>query len=114
MAGTTPILAAAALILAVAVPAHAQRRESLAQDLSTCAGAVAAQANVNLLTYELGGSGELAPLLDAILRRLNVEPNLEGMTGRSAAADAKRYWVEQPRRRRQAAINRCRTRFGGQ
>jgi hypothetical protein len=118
MAGIGRRTAAVALVAAAhfAAPAHAQtqsRSESLAQDLSSCAGAVAAHGNLDVLTYPQNASGDLAPLLGAILQRLNVEPGVEGMTGRYAAADARRFWAEQPRRRREAAVSRCRTRFGG-
>jgi len=116
MAGTAHTRAIAVAAALLASPALAQTPSpsaSLAQDLSSCAGAVAAQANIDVLTYAPGGSHELAPLLDAILARLNVEPGVEGMTGRYAAADARRFWAEQSARRRGAAVNRCRTRFGG-
>jgi len=118
MAGIALRTAAAALVAAalLVTPAQAQTSpsQSLAQDLSSCAGAVAAHAGIDVLTYAPGGSNDLSPLLDAILARLNVEPGVEGMTGRYAAADARRFWAEQPTRRRQGAVNRCRTRFGGQ
>jgi hypothetical protein len=119
MAGIARRMATAALVAAafLVTPARAQTpspSQSLAQDLSSCAGAVAAQAGVDVLTYAPGGSNELSPLLDAILARLNVEPGVEGMTGRYAAADARRFWAEQPTRRRQTAVNRCRARFGEQ
>ena len=116
MVGLGRIAAAAAtlsIVLAASAEAQTPRRESLAQDLSSCAGAVAAEADINVLTYAPGGSHELSPLLDAILARLNVEPGVEGMTGRYAAADARRFWADQSARRRQAAVTRCRTRFGG-
>jgi hypothetical protein len=114
MAGTERIKAAAALLASAlfATPGYAQT-QSLAQDLSSCAGAVSAHGNLNVLSYPEGATGELAPLLGVILARLNVEPGVEGMTGRYAAADARRYWADQSRSRRQAAVNRCRTRFGG-
>lgn len=110
-AAAVAFLAAALL----AAPSHAQteRRVSQVQALSSCAGAVAAHGNLDIITYPEGATGELAPLLGAILARLNVEPNVEGMTGRYAASDARRYWADQSSRRREAAVNRCRTRFGG-
>src|SRR5262245_42647649 len=118
MVGIARGTALAALVTAAffATPVRAQTPSpsaSLAQDLSSCAGAIAAQANVDVLTYAPGGAHELAPLLDAVLARLSVEPGVEGMTGRYAAADARRFWADQSARRRQAAINQCRTRFGG-
>lgn len=101
-------LAAAALL---ATPAHAQNA-SQAQDLSNCAGAVAAVGNLDVLTYPNGSSGEWAPVLGRILEALNREEGVEGMTGRYAASAAKGFWQEQPAAERTAAANACRTRFG--
>jgi hypothetical protein len=101
--------AAAAL---AGAPAHAQSEASLAQDLSNCAGAVAAQGNLDVLTYPRGASGEWAPVLGAILNAMNREEGVEGMTGRYAASAAKGFWAEQPAAERAAAANECRARFG--
>ncbi len=103
-------LIAAALI---ATPAAAQQspEASQAQDLSICAGAVAAVGNLDVVAYPTGATGEWAQLLGRILVRLNTEPGVEGMTGRYAASAAKDYWREQPRAEREAAANRCRERF---
>jgi hypothetical protein len=103
-------LIAAALI---ATPAAAQQspEASQAQDLSICAGAVAAVGNLDIISYPAGASGEWAQLLGRILLRLNTEPGVEGMTGRYAASAAKDYWRGQPRGEREAAANRCRDRF---
>jgi hypothetical protein len=100
-------LAAAALISA---PARAQNASS-AQELSYCAGAVAAHANLDVLTYPTGASGEWAPVLGRILEALNREEGVEGMTGRYAASAAKGFWLEQSAARRASAANECRTRF---
>lgn len=98
----------------LAPPAQAQQQDlsDLAQDLSSCAGAVAAVGQLNVLTYPDGASGEWAPVLGRILRQLNTEPGLEGMTGRYAASAARAYWAEQPRAARERAANACRDRFG--
>lgn len=96
---------------ALGTPAQAQNA-SMAQDLSNCAGAVAAVGNLDVLTYPRGASGEWAPLLGRILDALNREEGVEGMTGRYAASAAKGFWQEQPGAERTAAANQCRTRFG--
>jgi hypothetical protein len=107
------VLAAIVTTALIASPAAAQdTRVSLAQDLSSCAGVVAAVGNLNVLTHPSGASGEWADVLTHILTRLNVEPGLEGMTGRYAASAAMDFWREQPRARREAAANTCRERFG--
>lgn len=99
--------AAAALCLS---PASAQSA-SQAQELSNCAGAVAAQANLDVLTYPRGASGEWAPVLGRILEALNRQEGVEGMTGRYAASAAKGFWQEQPAAERAAAASACRARF---
>lgn len=101
-------LAAAAL----SAPAHAQSASD-AQELSLCAGAVAAVGNLDVLVYPRGASGEWSNLLGLILDRLSREEGVEGMTGRYAASAAKGYWLEQPGAERTAAANQCRARFGG-
>ncbi len=100
-------LGAAALISA---PAQAQSA-SMAQDLSNCAGAVAAVGNLDVLTYPRGATGEWSLVLGRILEALNVEEGVEGMTGRYAASAAKGFWLEQPAADRTAAANQCRARF---
>lgn len=98
----------------IASSAHAQDTEaSQAQDLSHCAGAVAAAGNLDVVNFPRGASGEWADLLGRILERLNREPGVEGMTGRYAASAAKDFWREQPAAERAAAANTCRTRYGG-
>ena len=109
-------LLAATLVMSAltAPPASAQDLSaSLAQDLSSCAGAVAAVGDLNVVTHPQGASGEWAPVLTRILERLNTEPGVEGMTGRYAGSAAKDFWSERPRAEREAAANRCRDRFGG-
>jgi len=93
-------------------PAVAQSPEaSQGQDLSYCAGAVAAHAGLNPLTYPTGASGEWAPVLGAILERLNTVDGLEGMTGRYAASAAREFWSERPRMERERMAVSCRDRF---
>jgi hypothetical protein len=106
------IIAALATVALASTPAHAQNA-SQAQELSLCAGAVAAVGNLDVLTYPRGASGEWSNLLGLILDRLNREEGVEGMTGRYAASAAKGYWLEQPAAERTTAANECRTRFGG-
>lgn len=106
-------LAFAALFFAVAGSAGAQSPEaSLAQDLANCAGAVAAFADLDVISYPDGAEGEWAPVLGAILDGLNREPGVEGMTGRFAASAARSHWDEQPEEEQEAAANACRARFG--
>jgi hypothetical protein len=109
------VLAAAFLASALlATPAVAQDLSaSLAQDLSSCAGAVAAVGNLDVLTHPQAASGDWSDVLTRILARLNTEPGVEGMTGRYAASAARSFWSERPRAEREAAANRCRDRFGG-
>lgn len=108
------ILAAAFVSSALlAAPAAAQNpNASLAQDLSSCAGAVAAVGNLDVLTHPRGASGEWADVLGRILARLNQEDGVEGMTGRYAASAARSFWAERPSAERTAAANACRERFG--
>jgi hypothetical protein len=105
------MFAALAAVTLSAPPAQAQNA-SLAQDLSNCAGAVAAVGNLDVLTYPRGASGEWGTLLGQILEALNREEGVEGMTGRYAASAAKSFWQEQSAAERTAAANECRTRFG--
>jgi hypothetical protein len=109
------VLAAAFLMSALsAAPAPAQDLSaSLAQDLSSCAGAVAAVGNLDVVNHPQGASGEWAGVLTRILERLNTEPGVEGMTGRFAASAARDFWRARPRAEREAAANACRDRFGG-
>lgn len=110
------MLAVAALACALlAAPAGAQQSPdaSQAQDLSLCAGAVAAVGNIDILSYPRGASGEWGPVLGRILERLNREEGVEGMTGRYAANAAKEYWGDQSSSERQAAATACRERYAG-
>lgn len=96
----------------LAKPAAAQDPSaSLAQDLSSCAGAVAAVGNLDIVNHPQGASGEWAGVLTRILQRLSTEPGVEGMTGRYAASAAKDFWREQPAAEREAEANACRDRF---
>lgn len=104
---------AAAALLAGAAQAQTQSPDaSLAQDLSSCAGAVAAHANLDVLGYPRNATGDWTPVLSAILERLNREEGVEGMTGRYAASAAKDFWREQSAAEREAAATACRARFG--
>lgn len=96
----------------LAPPAFAQSPDaSQAQDLSICAGAVAAQGNLDVINYPNGASGEWSDLLGRILELLNREEGVEGMTGRYAASAAKDFWSEQSASEREAAANTCRERY---
>jgi len=109
-------LAVAAFACALlAAPAFAQQSPdvSQAQDLSLCAGAVAAVGNLDVVNYPRGADGEWAPVLGRILERLKREEGVQGMTGRYAASAAKDYWREQSASERQVAANACRDRYPG-
>lgn len=86
---------------------------SQAQDLTNCAGAVAAAGDLDVIVYPRGAGGEWAPVLGRILELLNREEGVEGMTGRYAASAAKDFWREQSRSDREAAAEQCRARYGG-
>ncbi len=102
-------------VAVLAAPAHAQSPEaSQAQDLSNCAGAVAAFVNLDVMSRQHVGGGAWAVVLDEILEALNREPGVEGMTGRYAASAARSFWAERPRAEQEEAANRCRTRYGTQ
>jgi hypothetical protein len=104
--------AIATLLSAVSFPAQAQSPEaSLAQDLSNCAGAVAAHANLDVFADPRSASGEWGPVLRVILDALNREEGVEGMTGRYAASAAKGFWVEQSAAERAEAAGECRAHF---
>ncbi|MBN8605907.1 MAG: hypothetical protein J0L81_03240 [Caulobacterales bacterium] len=115
MARTGCTLALAALLGAslFVTPARAQEG-SLAQDLTNCAGAVAAHAGFDVLTFPRDASGEWTPVLQRIMDAMNTEPGVEGMTGRYASSAAREFWNEQPRDAREQAAAACRTRFGGE
>ncbi len=106
----------AAALVAIALlagPAAAQDPDaSQAQDLSHCAGAVAAVGDLDVLIHPRGAEGEWSDLLGRILARLNTEPGVEGMTGRYAASAAKDFWLERPAAERQAAAQACREQYG--
>jgi hypothetical protein len=106
-------VAAACVAVCLPGPSHAQSPEaSQAQDLSNCAGAIAAFAGLNVISPERNASGEWSVALGAVLARLNREAGVEGMTGRIAADAARLYWAERPRAAQEAEANACRTRFG--
>lgn len=112
MAGFARYAIVAAMVAAsLALSPAAAQSASEAQELSNCAGAVAAEGNLDVLTYPRGASGEWAPVLGRILEALNRQEGVEGMTGRYAASAAKGFWQEQSAAERAAAANECRTRF---
>lgn len=101
-------------LVLLAAPAGAQTSSgSGAQGLASCAGAVASLANLDPIRYPQGASGDWAPVLGAILERLNREAGVEGMTGRYAASAARQFWDEQPSERRTAMANECRALYAG-
>jgi hypothetical protein len=104
---------AAALLVAsaiIATPAAAQTASGT-QGLASCAGAVAAVGDIDVLIYPRGARGEWAAVLGRILEGLNRQEGLEGMTGRYAASAARSFWEEQPNAELEAAANACRERY---
>lgn len=106
--------ASAAVLFAAAMSApaaYAQEGPSISA-VTMCAGAIAAHANLNVLTYPRGASGEWADVLGRLLTQLNTMEGVEGMTGRYAASAARSHWLEQSSADRRAAATQCRERFG--
>lgn len=103
---------AALALTAALLAAPAAAQSDSPQDLSSCAGAVAAVGGLDVLAFPRGASGAWAATLGAILERLNRAEGLEGMTGRYAASAAKDFWESQPAAEREAQANACRERFG--
>ena len=97
----------------LASPARAQSPEaSQAQDLTNCAGAVAALGGYDVLTFAGNESNEWGAVLARIMAAMNREPGVEGMTGRYAASAARGFWAERPRAEQEAQARSCRERFG--
>jgi hypothetical protein len=99
-----------------ASPARAQQspEASQAQDLSNCAGAVAAFADLDIMAYPRSANGAWGLVLGEVLTALNREPGVEGMTGRYAANAARAFWRDRPRAEQETAATQCRARFGSQ
>ena len=103
MAGNGHKLALAAVlgVLMFASPVKAQDgAASFAQDLTNCAGAVAAHAGIDVLAYPRGASGEWADVLGGIIEAMNREEGVQGMTGRYAASAARDRCSPRPRAHR--------------
>ncbi len=100
-------------LMTLSSPSHAQSPSAgQAQELANCAGAVAALADFDVITYPAGAYGEWAPVLTNILARLSREPGMEGMTGRYAASAARTNWLERPSAELNRAASDCRRRYG--
>lgn len=110
--GRKAIAAAFLAATLFAAPVHAQTEGPSISVLANCAGAIAAHADLDVLTYPRGASGAWADVLGRVLARLNTMEGVEGMTGRYAASAARSYWLEQSASERETAANQCRTRFG--
>ena len=109
-------LIAAALIAYLAITplsAKAQSPDaSQAQDLTNCAGAVAALGGYDVLTFAGNENNEWGAVLARIMAAMNSEPGVEGMTGRYAASAARGFWAERPRAEQETQARSCRERFG--
>lgn len=108
------LIVAAALGFAGAAEAQQSPDASQAQDLSNCAGAVAAYGGFDVVSYPAGATGEWGRFLGVLIERMRTEPGIEGMTGRYAASAARSHWREQPRAAQEAEANACRARFGNE
>jgi hypothetical protein len=110
----THLLIAAAMVLGSGpLPVAAQiPGDGIAQPLTSCAGAIAAHADIDVVGFPAGAEGEWAPVLGAILEQLNRVDGLEGVTGRYAASAARSFWLERPRAERERAAAQCRDEYG--
>lgn len=106
-------LVCALTLAALAAPAAAQTpRASQVQELANCAGAVAAVADFDVVTFPAGAHGEWTPVLTHILEMLAREPGMEGVSGRHAANAARSHWLERTETQRTRAAQECRRRYG--
>lgn len=115
-----PKLLSRSLIIAALLTGAAQAQDpnaSQAQDLANCAGAVGAFASIHPLRFMMPPGAPFATepgwpaVMGAILAQLNLVEGLQGMTGRHAADEARRYWSDRPRAEQQTAAQDCRARF---
>jgi hypothetical protein len=80
--------------------------------LVDCAGAIAAEGNVDPLIEPSTGTREENALW-TVLALMDKEPGLFGMAGRQAAAESKAAWQMKPDMERMARAAECIQRFGG-
>lgn len=93
-------------------PAPAPAPLSIRDNLVDCAGAIAAEGNVDpLVDPSTGTPAENA--LWTVLALMDKEPGLAGQAGREAAAEAKTRWLAKPAAERTARSSACVKQFGG-
>jgi hypothetical protein len=80
--------------------------------LIDCAGAIAAEGNVDPLVEPSTGTREENALW-TVLALMDKEPGLLGPAGRDVAARSKAAWQLKPEPERTARAAECMTRFGG-
>ena len=80
--------------------------------LVDCAGAIAAEGNVDPLVEPSIGSGAENALW-TVLALMDKEPGLFGVAGRQAAAQSKTVWQTKAGPERTARAAECTQRFGG-
>lgn len=80
--------------------------------LVDCAGAIAAEGNVDPLVEPSTGAREENALW-TVLALMDKEPGLFGMVGRQAAAQSKTVWQAKAAPERTARAVECMQRFGG-
>ena len=85
---------------------------SIHEMLVDCAGAIAAEGNVDPLVEPSTGTREENALW-TVLALMDKEPGLFGVAGRQAAAQSRMVWQAKSALERTARAAECMTRFGG-
>ena len=93
-------------------PLPAAEPMSIHDLLVDCAGAIAAEGNVDPLVEPSTGSGAENTLW-TVLALMDKEPGLFGVAGRQAAAQSKTVWQAKAGPERTARAAECTRRFGG-
>ena len=93
-------------------PPPAAEPMSIHDLLVDCAGAIAAEGNVDPLVEPSTGSGAENALW-TVLALMDKEPGLFGVAGRQAAAQSRTVWQAKAGPERTARAAECTRRFGG-
>lgn len=94
------------------IPAQPASPMSIHDTLIDCAGAIAAEGNVDPLVEPSTGTREENALW-TVLALMDKEPGLFGVAGREAAARSKTVWQAKDAPERAARAAECMQRFGG-